>query len=75
MELLKKKKEDLGLQGICATSSKNFEDFNVHLAFTTCLHAAMMFKYIGQPPPLVESAGGSPQVLPVVQNEAGDVVD
>ena len=44
--LVKKNKEkSKGFNGVAKTSSKVWEDFNVHKAFTKTLHTAYKFKY------------------------------
>ena len=42
---INEKKTELGLNAAAATSSKEWEDFNVHKAFNKALAAAYAFKY------------------------------
>ena len=44
-EELKAKKTEYGLAGTFKTSSKVWDDFNVHKAFTGALYGAYQFKY------------------------------
>ena len=45
IEDVDEKKEELSLQLSAATSSKEWEDFNVHKAFTRTLTFAYKYKY------------------------------
>lgn len=45
MENLNEKKDIIGANMTAATSSKEWEDFNVHKAFNKMLAAAYTFKY------------------------------
>ena len=44
-EEIKAKKTEYGLSGNFKTSAKEWEDFNVHKAFTGVLYGAYQFKY------------------------------
>lgn len=45
IEQIEEKKNELSLQVFAETSSKAWEDFNVHKAFNKTLTAAFDFKY------------------------------
>ena len=38
------KKNELGLQAVAETSSKEWEDFNVHKAFVTTIETGLQYK-------------------------------
>ena len=44
-EKMKKAKKEFGLMGLHDTSSKVWQDFNVHKAFNKSIKAALKFKY------------------------------
>ena len=44
-EMIKQAKDEQGLQGHCQTSSKEWNDFNVHKAFVRSICTAYFAKY------------------------------
>ena len=46
LEMLKKKQKELGMQVSAETSSKEWEDFNVHKAFVKAIETAIVSQTI-----------------------------